>query len=367
MYAWSERVKWRNLSPSSQQSHVRLYYKLRSEESTFKLLACVRVVSPTGLRCMTELLDMTVWSPSIRSSSLRLSWAASFRLLTELLWELALIDMLGMDWLLPTLFTVPVRPPPGSRSWRQSRKSGTEKDGVRGNKRKNERHRRRRQTCIQTRHLELLRKALLKWQIHLCAHMKPVLVAQVWMLASNRPHTSSASWASEVGPLWASWRRIFFIFRYCRLSSSRTASLVLWMRSISTESGRSRCRNSCCGAVKGKLLACPFLTGRFESNVTGDGEITSEWHQSTFQILWMWWWDIQYCQKILNASDEVIALGFNGRMTHARQGCLILCPIIAVPSPYAPNLYADLHQQKPYSPGLGILLQDQQLKSNHTS
>lgn len=48
------------------------------------------------------------------------------------------------------------------------------------------------------------------------------------------------------------------------------------MRSISTESGRSRCRNSCCGAVKGKLLACPFLTGRFLSNVTGDGEITSE-------------------------------------------------------------------------------------------
>ncbi|KAA8586833.1 hypothetical protein FQN60_000669 [Etheostoma spectabile] len=47
--------------------------------------------------CMTELLDMTVWSPSISSSSLRLSWAASFRLLTELLWELALMDMLGMD------------------------------------------------------------------------------------------------------------------------------------------------------------------------------------------------------------------------------------------------------------------------------
>lgn len=51
----------------------------------------------TGLRCMTELLDMTVWSPSIRSSSLRLSGAVSFRLLTELLWELALMDMLGMD------------------------------------------------------------------------------------------------------------------------------------------------------------------------------------------------------------------------------------------------------------------------------
>ena len=60
-----------------------------------------------------ELLDMTVWSPSIRCSSLRWSCgeaAASFRLLTELLWELALMDMLGMDWLLPTLFTVPVLP-----------------------------------------------------------------------------------------------------------------------------------------------------------------------------------------------------------------------------------------------------------------
>lgn len=78
----------------------------------------------TGLRCMTELLDMTVWSPSIRSSSLRLSGAVSFRLLTELLWELALMDMLGMDWLLPTLFTVPVRPPPGSSSWRARRRDG---------------------------------------------------------------------------------------------------------------------------------------------------------------------------------------------------------------------------------------------------
>lgn len=58
---------------------------------------------------MTELLDMTVWSPSIMSSSL-LSSPASVRLLTELLWELALIDILGIDWLLPTLLTVPVLP-----------------------------------------------------------------------------------------------------------------------------------------------------------------------------------------------------------------------------------------------------------------
>lgn len=59
----------------------------------------------TGLRCMT---DMTVWSPSMSASLL--SSPASVRLLTELLWELALIDILGMDWLLPALFTVPVLP-----------------------------------------------------------------------------------------------------------------------------------------------------------------------------------------------------------------------------------------------------------------
>lgn len=57
---------------------------------------------------MTELLDMTVRSPSMSASLL--SSPASVKLLTELLWELALIDMLGVDWLLPTLFTVPVLP-----------------------------------------------------------------------------------------------------------------------------------------------------------------------------------------------------------------------------------------------------------------
>lgn len=62
---------------------------------------------PTGFRCITELLDMTVWSPSMSTSLL--SSPASVRLLTELLWELALIDILGVDWLLPTLLTVPVR------------------------------------------------------------------------------------------------------------------------------------------------------------------------------------------------------------------------------------------------------------------
>lgn len=62
----------------------------------------------TSLRCMTELLDMTVRSPSMSASVL--SSPASVKLLTELLWELALIDMLAVDWLLPTLFTVPVLP-----------------------------------------------------------------------------------------------------------------------------------------------------------------------------------------------------------------------------------------------------------------
>lgn len=60
----------------------------------------------TCLTCMTELLDITVWSPSMSASLL--SSPASVKLLTELLCELALIDILGMDWLLPTLFTVPV-------------------------------------------------------------------------------------------------------------------------------------------------------------------------------------------------------------------------------------------------------------------
>lgn len=57
--------------------------------------------------------------------------------------------------------------------------------------------------------------------------------------------TSSSSCASVVGPLWASWNKIFFILRYCRLSSSRTASLVRLIRSIRTDSGRSRWTNAC--------------------------------------------------------------------------------------------------------------------------
>lgn len=59
--------------------------------------------------------------------------------------------------------------------------------------------------------------------------------------------TSSSSGASAPGPLGASWNRIFFILRYCRLSSSRTASLVLWIRSIMTVGGRSRSTKRCWG------------------------------------------------------------------------------------------------------------------------
>ena len=55
-----------------------------------------------------ELLEVTVCSPSciIAISALSSDWSA--RLVTEELWELALMDMLGTDWLLPRLLTVPV-------------------------------------------------------------------------------------------------------------------------------------------------------------------------------------------------------------------------------------------------------------------
>lgn len=58
--------------------------------------------------------------------------------------------------------------------------------------------------------------------------------------------TSSSSCVSTAGPLCASWKRSFFILRYCRLSSSLTASFVLWIKSINTVSGRSRRTNMCC-------------------------------------------------------------------------------------------------------------------------
>ena len=40
--------------------------------------------------------------------------------------------------------------------------------------------------------------------------------------------------------------RIFFILRYCRLSRSRTALFVLWMRSRRTLGERGRRMNGCC-------------------------------------------------------------------------------------------------------------------------
>lgn len=59
---------------------------------------------------MMELLEVTVCSPScIMAISGLLSSEASARLLTELLWELAEMDMLGTDWELSMLFTVPDR------------------------------------------------------------------------------------------------------------------------------------------------------------------------------------------------------------------------------------------------------------------
>lgn len=62
--------------------------------------------------------------------------------------------------------------------------------------------------------------------------------------------TSSSSPPSGAGPLWASWKRIFFIFRYWRLSSSRTASFVRAIRSITTVIGRSLHRKWCCAYRK---------------------------------------------------------------------------------------------------------------------
>lgn len=169
---------------------------------------------------MTELLDITVSSPCIRSSSL-LSSAASGRLLTELLWELALMDMLGMDWLLPTLFTVPVRPAPCSGSCTQ-----TDNRCLQTNYKQSQNHQAKAcfcQSCINFSSSSIQPK---------CEKLDCL--------------TSSPSWDSVAGPLCASWKRIFFILRYCRLSSSRTASLVRKIRSIKTVSGLSRWTKACC-------------------------------------------------------------------------------------------------------------------------
>lgn len=69
-------------------------------------------------RWMIELFEVTVCSPScIMAISLLLSSEASARLLTELLWELAEMDILGTDWELSMLLTVPVLRRYCSTSW----------------------------------------------------------------------------------------------------------------------------------------------------------------------------------------------------------------------------------------------------------
>lgn len=68
--------------------------------------------------CRTELLEVTVCSPSCIMAISPLSSEPSARLLTELLWELALIDMEGSEWELSMLLTVPVRSMYCSMSWR---------------------------------------------------------------------------------------------------------------------------------------------------------------------------------------------------------------------------------------------------------
>lgn len=67
--------------------------------------------------CRTELLEVTVCSPSCIMAISPLSSEPSARLLTELLWELALIDMDGREWELSILLTVPVRSMYCSTSW----------------------------------------------------------------------------------------------------------------------------------------------------------------------------------------------------------------------------------------------------------
>lgn len=67
--------------------------------------------------CRTELLEVTVCSPSCIMAISPLSSEPSARLLTELLWELALIDIDGREWELSMLLTVPVRSIYCSTSW----------------------------------------------------------------------------------------------------------------------------------------------------------------------------------------------------------------------------------------------------------
>lgn len=83
----------------------------------------------TGSRWMTELLEVTVCSPSCIMAISPLSSEASARLFTELLWLLALMDMLGTDWLLSMLVMVPVQWRNCSDSWQRG-KEKKKKEGV---------------------------------------------------------------------------------------------------------------------------------------------------------------------------------------------------------------------------------------------
>ncbi len=75
--------------------------------------------------CSTELLEVTVCSPSCIMTISPLSSEPSARLFTEELWELALMDMDGSEWELSMLFTVPVRSMYCSTSYRHQRALNT--------------------------------------------------------------------------------------------------------------------------------------------------------------------------------------------------------------------------------------------------
>ena len=72
-------------------------------------------------RCIMEELEVTVCSPSVIMAISLLSSEPSARLLTEELWELAEMDILGTDWELSMLPTVPVRSRYCSTSWARGR------------------------------------------------------------------------------------------------------------------------------------------------------------------------------------------------------------------------------------------------------
>lgn len=107
--------------------HTRIYVKLmdivpnvwkRGLGGTgFTRLLDIKTFGLTRGLCRTELLEVTVCSPSCIMAISPLSSEPSARLLTELLWELALIDMDGREWELSMLLTVPVRSIYCSTSW----------------------------------------------------------------------------------------------------------------------------------------------------------------------------------------------------------------------------------------------------------